>query len=595
MRLRIRILVFTVLPLALLAAVILATVERGLSRRTAEAMPRDLEAASGVVEHVLGERQRGLEASARVMARDPRLFAALSLASHQHPGVALDHAVERFGSLAGVDAFAVFDPSGRALARSHRSLEGASGLAALVDQARHGNPASGLVVRGRTIYQASATPVIASGRSSGILVFASACDRGLARRLSALTRGAVTFVGNGEVGASTFTSDPERRLAGLAAAGASSDARAGTPRATTVASGFLDLAAPLPGSSREARGVYVLQRPIAAELGFLRAIRSRSIEIALITILAAMLAGWLAAQVVVTPLRRLVAAATAMERGDYERPIGVRSHDEIGYLARRFEEMREHERQRISALRGLTRMRSEFIGMASRELRSPIETLGAFRDQVRGLGSVNPRQAQALDAIHGSVSMLERIARDASRLAQIEDDRLLLEPAELDLTELLRGAALQAVGLGERRKVNVRLDLSPKLGAVDADGPRLTEAVVHLVTNGIRFTPDGGSVMVRARREGETMVIEVRDNGIGIPLERQRHLFERAFAVRDSLNHHSSSGLEFRSAGLGLGLAIARGIVEAHRGTIHVESTVGHGSTFTIRLPVRAHDSERAA
>ena len=117
------------------------------------------------------------------------------------------------------------------------------------------------------------------------------------------------------------------------------------------------------------------------------------------------------------------------------------------------------------------------------------------------------------------------------------------------------------------------------------DRPHLSEALVNLIKNGLRFTPDGGHVEVRAVREGEELVISVRDTGIGIEPGRLIDLLERPFAARDANHHHSSRQLEFNSRGFGLGLPIARGIVEAHGGKLSVESSVGNGSTFTIRLP----------
>ena len=187
------------------------------------------------------------------------------------------------------------------------------------------------------------------------------------------------------------------------------------------------------------------------------------------------------------------------------------------------------------------------------------------------------------------------MARDAAGYAQVESDRLTLEPAGTDVAGLLRSAVQQALALGGRRRVEVRVATTPGIGCARVDGPRLTQVLVQLVANGIRFTADGGKVEVRARRDPQELSIAVRDTGVGIALDRQRHLFERAFAVRDSLHHHSSSGLEFNSGGLGLGLAIARGIVEAHGGSIAVESAPGRGSTFTVRIPLEGTASARAA
>jgi signal transduction histidine kinase len=127
------------------------------------------------------------------------------------------------------------------------------------------------------------------------------------------------------------------------------------------------------------------------------------------------------------------------------------------------------------------------------------------------------------------------------------------------------------------------------------DATRMKQALTHLISNSIRFTPDGGHVEVLADLEKSQVVIEVRDTGVGIPPERLGHIFERSLMVRDSLRHHSSNRLEFGSAGLGLGLAIVRGIVEAHGGTISAASEVGSGSQFTIRLPREEPATRRRA
>src|SRR5207249_3713369 len=135
----------------------------------------------------------------------------------------------------------------------------------------------------------------------------------------------------------------------------------------------------------------------------------------------------------------------------------------------------------------------------------------------------------------------------------------------------------------QKRDVTLEIEVDPELPTVTIDGPRMTQAVENLVRNGVRFTHDGGRVDVIARREADELLIEVRDNGVGIAEDKQAGLFTRSVIVRDSLHHHSSNTLEFNSAGLGLGLPITRGIVEAHGGTIGVVSKPDSGSTFTMR------------
>jgi signal transduction histidine kinase len=137
--------------------------------------------------------------------------------------------------------------------------------------------------------------------------------------------------------------------------------------------------------------------------------------------------------------------------------------------------------------------------------------------------------------------------------------------------------------------------VSPGVVYARVDAARLRDAVGHLVRNGIRFTPDGGQVLVWARADERHTYIEVRDTGIGIPASRLEQLLERQSPVRDSANHHSSNSLEFNSAGLGLGLSIARGIARAHDGWLRAESREKQGSTFTLVLPAAASPGAVAA
>ena len=170
-------------------------------------------------------------------------------------------------------------------------------------------------------------------------------------------------------------------------------------------------------------------------------------------------------------------------------------------------------------------------------------------------------------------------------MAQIEGDRLTLSIGEHDAAQLVEQGTNAAVADAPYRDLTVTVDIQPELGTVQVDGQRLSQAVANLVRNAIRFTPDGGYIDVAARRDEEQLVIEVRDTGVGIAEEKKKHLFSRSSVLRDSLNHHSSSTLEFNSAGLGLGLLIVSGIVEAHGGAVGVESRPGQGSTFVIRVP----------
>jgi signal transduction histidine kinase len=154
----------------------------------------------------------------------------------------------------------------------------------------------------------------------------------------------------------------------------------------------------------------------------------------------------------------------------------------------------------------------------------------------------------------------------------------------LEVPGLIEEAVQIACTEAPTRRLRISASVEPGVGRAFVDGPRLVHAVANLVRNGIRFTPDGGEVSVTARCDGEWLEIVVHDTGVGIPREKQAYVFGRAHMMRDWRHHHSSGTLEFNSAGLGLGLSIALGIVEAHGGTMLLDSEPGKGSTFTVRI-----------
>jgi two-component system sensor histidine kinase BaeS len=194
---------------------------------------------------------------------------------------------------------------------------------------------------------------------------------------------------------------------------------------------------------------------------------------------------------------------------------------------------------------------------------------------------------------------LVQIAEDATRMAQIESDRMVLDLGDHEVGALIERGTRAAQAEARGRSLTITVEAASDLPPARVDPERLTQAVANLVRNGIRFTPDGGRVDVRAWREPgrdrDQLLIEVRDSGIGIPEDRMSVLFNRTVLVRDSLNHHSSSRLEFNSAGLGLGLPIARGIVEAHGGTIEATSRPGEGTRFLVRIPYGSGEALRRA
>jgi signal transduction histidine kinase len=600
--LRWKILILTALAPVALAVGTLWTVNVAVSRHQKDTIDESLRRSSNVFENMMAERARGLDVAAGVIVRDPRFFSILTLpAAPGDPqyratvrGVALDfHAIVRS------DLFDVVDRNGILIATVGPSASSAASRSALVRAALKGRPQSGILVEPHAHYQVTAMPVIAGGRVVGALLVGANIGGPLASRLRTLTQSDVTFISSGKVTGSTLNARDREAILKVMPRIVLTSKQSSGESIVELRGGsetYLSLVRPLPGALPGQRQMYVMQRSLDIETAFLTGIQAAMLQLFTIAVLFALVMGYFVAMRITGPVQRLVRGAVEMERGNYDFPLAVRSKDEIGYLADRFLEMRQHEKHYVTELQEVARQKSEFIAIASHELRTPISVIKGFMELFSNgsLGQTNDEQRQAIGAIQRSITHLTQIAENATRVAQMESKRLLLNLDEHDVAQIAQEAIGAAALDAPNRNLTLSTLVEPDLEPARLDGPRMVQAVGNLVRNGIRFTPDGGTVEVRASRDGDALVFVVSDTGVGIAPDRLRRVWDRAFS--DSMHHHSSTKLEFKSAGLGLGLTMVKGIVEAHGGIVEARSTVGKGSVFTIRLPYHGLERlERAA
>ena len=609
-RLHWKILLATVLPLFGLTAAVLWTVNRSITEQVQRNVREDLIRAASIFGDMLGARSEELAIAGQVIVQDPKFFSILTL-----PGSATDPQVRAtaegvagdFNAITQADLFVVFDTKGRVVADASRDPIGESERRGLPSRLDDGHPRSGILVdRGRH-FQITQTPVLAGPRVVGVLLLGAGIGQDLAERLRTLTRSEVTFVSNGVVTGSTLEASADRRTLAAMLSGSETDRTAQeSPAEASVftfpgaTSRYITVAGAIRGSAPGEGQLFAIQRSLDAETAFLSQMRMTLIELGLLGAVLSLGLGYVISRGITAPVRTLVRGAEEMERGNYDYPLQVRSRDEIGYLAVRFRDMRQQQRVYVKSLEEVARLKGDFIDVASHELRTPLSVLKGFLEllSLERLGPLTPNQREATAAMEGSVSALTRIAEDAWRVAQIQSRRLVLATGAHDVGSILEEAVGRARVAGRGRKVEVRLERPSSIPPLLLDGPRLVEAVAHLVCNGVRFTPDGGSVTASAALEGEDLLIHVADTGDGIAADRLEKLLERSFAFRDTLNHHSSSTLEYGSEGLGLGIPIARGVAEAHGGVLTAQSGAGSGSVFTLRIPARPaflRDEEEAA
>jgi len=237
--------------------------------------------------------------------------------------------------------------------------------------------------------------------------------------------------------------------------------------------------------------------------------------------------------------------------------------------------------ERTAELVAANRHKSEFLANMSHELRTPLTAVIGFSEMLlrKVFGGLTEKQAEYLRDIRGSGHHLLALIDDILDLSKIEAGRIELVAAPFDL----RGAIDQAVILvrerAGRRRIRLSAAVAAEIGEWSGDVRKVKQVLINLLTNAVKFTPEGGSVTVGASLQSGIVVISVRDTGIGIPAEERESIF-------DAFRQARSDGRP--QEGTGLGLTLARRLVELHGGRLWVESEVGSGSTFTFTLPGRS-------
>jgi signal transduction histidine kinase len=604
--LRWKILLLAVLTPLVLGLATVVTVHRNVQQHVdSSSIHESLERSVSVFESMLNTRSRALAGGARVVVQDPRFFSLLMLNGGQRDyrftatvkGMARD-----FSLITRTDIFEVLDRQGRLLASVGGASTSRGVRDALVRRALKGETVEGLLAEDRACYQAAATPVLADGRVVGVLLLGAQVGGALASELKSEMQCEVTFLAGGTVTGTTLEAPEDRsellKLVRSVDPGRTPDLKKlGILRLKTPKTVYLTMLRQLPGAAPGGEQLYVMQRSFDPETSFQNVMQRDMVKLALIAVLVALVTGLLLSDQIVRPLQALVRGAQAMETGDYSHPLQVLRRDEIGYLVERFVEMRKRESAYVNSLEQVAKLKSQFISVASHELRTPISVLASYCDLLSGgnLGPVAPKQREALETMRGYITRLTRIAEDATQMAQVQGERLVLHLQPCAIRPMVQQAVGTAIAQRRRRPVAVRLTCDTFDAPVQVDERVLSVAITHLVTNAIRFTPDGGEVQVHATETNRRLRVEVTDRGVGIAPDRLEALLTHGVPVGASLDHRSSDGLDFKSSGLGLGLPIARAVVEAHDGVLRAESREGEGSTFAFEIPLVYSESERAA
>ena len=285
----------------------------------------------------------------------------------------------------------------------------------------------------------------------------------------------------------------------------------------------------------------------------------------------ALLSYWLSGRSF-APMKRLAETARKIQGGDLHQRVPVPAvRDEVQYLAVTLNAMLDSLEQSFSRQR-------RFVADASHELRTPVAVIRQKAEVALRRPRSQDDYCRVLHSIHAESERLSHLISDLLALARGDEGQARLECEAVRLDKLVESVAAQAEGLAEERGITLSLEV-PGPVTVIGDEARLIQVIINLVDNALRYTNGGGQVLLSLQATEAAAQLVVRDTGVGIAPEHLSHIFERFYRADPSRTRTGGSGT-------GLGLALVEWIVRMHGGSVGVRSQVGHGSTFTVTLPL---------
>ncbi|MBI5351355.1 MAG: HAMP domain-containing histidine kinase [Chloroflexi bacterium] len=296
-------------------------------------------------------------------------------------------------------------------------------------------------------------------------------------------------------------------------------------------------------------------------------LRSGLLALLLSLVVAFFFARWIA-----DPLQKVVLAARQNPSAEIK-PVEVHGPHEVRELTRAFNEM-------TARTQASQKSQREFVANVSHELKTPLTSVQGFAQAILdGTADTKESQQQAAQVIFDESARMHRMVLDLLDLARLDAGTADITMSPLNMSALLNAIAEKFTPQSQRAGVNIKVEIANSLPTISADGDRLAQVFTNLVDNALKFTPRDGMILLHASTVKGEMLISVSDTGAGIPLDAQAHIFDRFYQADPARKGGDKHGA-------GLGLAIAREIVQAHGGRIGVRSELGKGTSFEVFLPL---------
>ncbi len=308
--------------------------------------------------------------------------------------------------------------------------------------------------------------------------------------------------------------------------------------------------------------------------------RNRIFGIAGAALFLGLLGSIILANTMTRPIKKLAKGATSIGEGNLDTKIEVKSKNELGDLASEFNNM-------ALRLKELDQMKNDFVSSVSHELRSPLTAIEGYVDfflqglnmEDQGVSIPKEKQIKALNIMKNNTKRLSRFINDILDLAKIEAAQMEILKEPTRLKEIVEEMVTLFSPLAGEKKITLSYTGGDGMGPIPVDGDKIKQILSNLISNALKFTKENGKITVGLKDQNDAQLMSVRDTGMGIPKDSIKTIFDKfrqVEGVREQIKG---------AKGTGLGLAIVKGIVEGHGGKIWVESEIGKGSTFFIKLP----------
>ncbi len=360
----------------------------------------------------------------------------------------------------------------------------------------------------------------------------------------------------------------------------------------------------------DALGLVKLEFPRAQAERDLQRNRATLASLAVVTVFLAMIASWaIVKYVIVKPLKHLRDVSDAISRGNMEMRADIQTADEFEELGIAFNRMLRHlmavqqELREVNAdldgkvdqlaqanmrLFEANRLKGDFLATMSHELRTPLNSIIGFSDVLASIRTLDEKQRRYVLNIQKSGKVLLEMINEVLDLAKIESGKMNVRPASFRIEHVLHAQCDMARPLTEKKNIDLDLHIQAELPELYQDQAKIQQIFNNLLSNAIKFTPEGGRITCSAAQEGNELVVQVADTGVGIAPEDQTTIFEK-FRQGSSASP-TGDAMTREHSGTGLGLSIVKELCRLLGGEVELESELGKGSTFTVRVPYQLND-----